>query len=77
MKKNEDMMDGTEDDDDDMLTAALASRLRRLVKLMRPRAKLILRNGLFQWDLLRPYRLVSVISSTRNRFIPSYYMHSI
>ena len=54
------MMDGTEDDDEDVVTKGLESRVRRLARWMRPRAKFKFRNRVFQWELLRLFRLVRV-----------------
>ena len=58
------MMDGTEDDDDDVIAKALSTRLRRLARFVRPRARFKLRLKLFQWELLRLYRLVRVCGWT-------------
>eukprot|EP00750_Incisomonas_marina_P005687 INCI14083.1.p1 GENE.INCI14083.1~~INCI14083.1.p1 ORF type:complete len:289 (-),score=50.02 INCI14083.1:137-1003(-) len=54
------MMDGTEDDDEDVVTKGLESRVRRLARWMRPRAKFKFRNRVFQWELLRLFRLANV-----------------
>ena len=56
--ESDEMMDGTEDDEPDAKRRMLQTRLKRLARFMRPRTKFEIRDAVFQWQLLRLYRLV-------------------
>ena len=62
------MMDGTEDDDPDVIAKALDMRIRRLAKFLGARAKFTFRDELFKWELLRLYRMVSCRTLQRFTF---------